>query len=162
MIMIDSDVFILDNFYPHDPRYEKNNLFLHRVQTKKNCTTIFNVLEVCSLIAPHCSDEELLEFFEHFDRTYNLEIVYPQTYDLSTEYFMDHFFGEVLRNSQATGNVSDSLVFTLVKQRGLNVVVSWQAKQYKQRLGRLGRIEFLQPDEYIKIYQSLDRKTSES
>jgi hypothetical protein len=158
MIMIDSDVFIMDNFYSSDPRYEQNSLFLHRVQGTKNFTTIFNLLEVCSLIAPHCTEKELLGFFENFDRTYNVEIIYPSTYDLSTEYFMDHFFGDVLQTTQFTGNIMDSLIFTLVKQRALRVVVSWNAKHYKKDLSKLGKIEYLQPDEYMKFYKTIEKK----
>lgn len=156
--MIDSDVFIMDNFYTNDPRYEQNSLFLHRIQNSKNFTTIFNLLEVCSLIAPHCDEKELLGFFENFDRTYNLEIIYPSSYDLSTEYFMDHFFGEILHTTQCTGNMVDSLIFTLVKQRAIRVVVSWNAKHYKNSLSKLGKIEYLQPDEYMKFYKSVDKK----
>ncbi len=158
MIMIDSDVFIMDNFYSSDPRYEANSLFLHRTQGTKSFTTVFNLLEVCSLIAPHCAEKELLGFFENFDRTYNVEIIYPSTYDLSTDYFMDHFFGEVLHTTQFTGNVMDSLIFTLVKQRALRVVVSWNAKHYKKNLSKLGKIEYLQPDEYMKFYKSMEKK----
>jgi hypothetical protein len=159
MIMIDSDVFILDNFYTSDPRHELNSLFLHRMQGTKNYTTIFNLLEVCSLIAPHCSDKELLGFFENFDRTYNVEVIYPKTYDLSTEYFLDHFFGDVLHTTQESGNLMDSLIFTLVKQRSLRLVVSWNAKRYKKSLAKLGRFEYLQPDEYMKFYKSVDKKS---
>ncbi|MBL7959493.1 hypothetical protein JNL27_04560 [bacterium] len=158
MIMIDTDVFVMDNFYANDPRYEQNSLFLHRVQNTKNLTTIFNLLEVCSLIAPHCSEKELLGFFEHFDRTYNLEIIYPSSYDLSTEYFMDHFFGEILHTTQFTGNMVDSLIFTLVKQRPVRVVVSWNAKHYKNSLSKLGKMEYLQPDEFMKFYKAGEKK----
>ena len=158
MIMIDSDVFIMDNFYTTDQRYEQNSLFLHRVQSSKNCTTIFNLLEVCSLIAPHCSEKELLGFFENFDRTYNLEIIYPNSYDLSTEYFMDHFFGEILHTTQFTGNLMDSLIFNLVKQRPIRVVVSWNAQHYKNSLTKLGKMEYLQPDEYMKFFKSVEKK----
>ena len=124
MIMIDSDVFIMDNFYTNDPRYESNSLFLHRMQNQKNYTTIFNLIEVCSLIAPHCAEKELLGFFENFDRTYNIEIIYPTSYDLSTDYFIDHFFGEILHHTQYTGNLMDSLIFTLIKQRNIRLMVS--------------------------------------
>lgn len=158
MIMIDTDVFVMDNFYANDPRYEQNSLFLHRVQNTKNLTTIFNLLEVCSLIAPHCSEKELLGFFEHFDRTYNLEIIYPSSYDLSTEYFMDHFFGEILHTTRFTGNMVDSLIFTLVKQRPVRVVVSWNAKHYKNSLSKLGKMEYLQPDEFMKFYKAGEKK----
>ncbi len=158
MIMIDSDVFIMDNFYTGDSRYEQNSLFLHRVQNTKNCTTIFNLLEVCSLIGPHCSEKELLGFFENFDRTYNLEIIYPSSYDLSTEYFMDHFFGEILHMTQITGNMVDSLIFNLIRQYPIRVVVSWNAKHYKTSLSKLGKMEYLQPDEYMKFFKSVEKK----
>ena len=158
MIMIDTDIFVMDNFYSNDPRYEQNSLFLHRVQNTKNFTTIFNLLEVCSLIAPHCSEKELLGFFENFDRTYNLEIIYPSSYDLSTEYFMDHFFGEILHTTQFTGNMVDSLIFTLVQQHPIRVVVSWNAKRYKISLSKLGKMEYLQPDEFMKFYRTGEKK----
>lgn len=158
MIMIDTDIFVMDNFYSNDPRYEQNSLFLHRIQSTKNFTTIFNLLEVCSLIAPHCSEKELLGFFENFDRTYNLEIIYPSSYDLSTEYFMDHFFGEILHTTQFTGNMVDSLIFTLVQQHPIRVVVSWNAKRYKSSLSKLGKMEYLQPDEFMRFYKTGEKK----
>ncbi len=158
MILIDSDVFIMDNFYTTDSRYEQNSLFLHRIQNQKTFTTVFNLLEVCSLIAPHCGEAELLGFFENFDRTYNVEILYPSTYDLSAEYFLDHFFGEVLHHTQHTGNLMDSLILTLVQQRGLRVVVSWQANHFKQRLRQGGHLEFMQPDEFMKFYKNIEKK----
>lgn len=158
MIMIDSDVFIMDNFYTNDPRYEVNSLFLHRMQGAKNFTTIYNLLEVCSLIAPHCGEKELLSFFENFDRTYNVEIIYPSTYDLSTEYFLDHYFGEILHTTQSTGSLMDSLIFMLVKQKGIRLVVSWNAQRYKKNFSKLGRIEYLQPDEYMKFYKNIEKK----
>ncbi|HMY36010.1 hypothetical protein L6Q79_10680 [bacterium] len=154
MIMIDSDIFIMDNFYTNDPRYETNSLFLHRIQVQKNYTTIFNLLEVCSLIAPHCTEKELLGFYENFDRTYNLEIIHPSTYDLSTEYFLDHFFGEIMYMTQNTGNILDAMMFTLVRQRTIRLFVSWNAPRYKKMYaGRFGKLEFLQPDEYMKFYK---------
>ncbi len=158
MIMIDSDVFILDNFCPNDPRYEQNSLFLHRVQNTKKCTTIFNLLEVCSLIAPHCEEAELIGFFENFDRTYNIEILYPLHYDLSTEYFMDHFFGAVLHTTQYTGNLPDGLMFTTLKQRDVKLVVSWNAKRYKKYFQAIEKMDYFQPDEYLRFYKSFEKK----
>ncbi len=159
MILIDSDVFMMDNFYTSDPRYEQNSLFLHRVQSQKNGTTIFNLLEVCGLIAPHCGEKELLSFFENFDRTYNIEILYPSTYDLSAEYFMDHYFGEVMYNSANTSSLMDSLIFTIVQQQGIRLIVSWQAKRYKSTVRGLGKMDFLQPDEYMKFYKNIEKKS---
>ncbi len=153
MIMIDTDIFLMDNFYSSDARYEQNSLFLHRIQNSKNYTTIFNLLEVCSLIAPHCTEKELLGFFENFDRTYNLEIIYPRTYDLSTDYFLDHFFGEVLHSTQLTGHLTDSLVFTLIQQKNIRLFISWNAKRYKDKYSKIGKTEYLQPDEYMKFYK---------
>lgn len=160
MIMIDTDVFVMDNFFTTDPRYEQNSLFLHRMQTTKNCTTVFNLLEVCSLIAPHCSESELLGFFENFDRTYNVEIIYPKTYDLSAEYFLDHYFGEVLHTTPLTGNLMDAMIFHLVRQAGIRLVVSWNAARYRQRLTKLGRLDYLKPDDYMKFYKSVEKKSS--
>jgi hypothetical protein len=160
MILIDSDIFILDNFYKNDPRYEPNNLFLHRVQNTKKCTTIFNLLEVCSLIAPHCGEDELLGFFENFDRTYNIDIVYPLHYDLSTEYFLDHFFSQVLLTMQYTGNVTEGMMFTTARQRDIRVVISWNAKRYKKNFGSLEKMEYMTPDEYMRFYKSFEKKST--
>lgn len=158
MIMIDTDVFVMDNFFTSDPRFETNSLFLHRMQNTKNFTTVYNLLEVCSLIAPHCSEPALLGFFENFDRTYNVEIIYPKTYDLSADYFLDHYFGEVLHTMPGTGNLMDSMIFCLVKQAGIRVVVSWNAVSLKQRIGKIGKMEFLKPDDYLKFYKSMEKK----
>ena len=158
MIMIDSDVFLLDNFYTDDPRYEQNTLFLHRVQNTKTYTTIFNLLEVSSIIAPYCTEKELMEFFENFDRTYNIEILHQNTYDLSTQYFLDHFFSEILQTARATGGLIESLIFTILKEYNIRVIVSWNKRIPKEKLSEFGKIDYLQPDEYVEFFSQLKKK----
>lgn len=160
MILIDSDIFILDNFYKNDPRFEINSLFLSRIQNTKKSTTIFNLLEICSLIAPHCMEEQLLSFFENFDRTYNIDILYPMHYDLSTEYFMDHFFSQVLQMMPFTGNLTESMIFTTARQRDIRVVISWNAPRYQKIFSGLEKRDYINPEEYMRFYKSFEKKNT--
>ena len=48
MILIDSDVFVLDLFYPTDVRTRANKRFLD-LDIAGRVTTIFNVLEICGI-----------------------------------------------------------------------------------------------------------------
>lgn len=46
MIFIDSDVFVIHNFYTDDTNFDVTESFLNAVQLLPTVTTIFNLLEI--------------------------------------------------------------------------------------------------------------------
>jgi hypothetical protein len=52
LIVIDSNIFVIDLRYPHDRHYAANRRFLQKLaQTRQGATTIFHVLEVCGILS---------------------------------------------------------------------------------------------------------------
>ena len=47
MILIDSDVFVIDLVYKRDVRFAINRSFLNAIRGQPAATTVFNLLEVC-------------------------------------------------------------------------------------------------------------------
>lgn len=52
LIVVDTNVFVIDLRYPRDRHFSVNRRFLHGLaQTGKGGTTILNVLEVCGILS---------------------------------------------------------------------------------------------------------------
>ena len=50
MLLIDSDVFIIDSRYRKDAKYRTNKNFLDFVHEEEKYTTIFNLLEITGIL----------------------------------------------------------------------------------------------------------------
>ena len=62
MILVDSAVFVLDLFYPTDPRAPVNRAFLES-DSLNIATTVFNVLEICGNASFNKTSEALERVF---------------------------------------------------------------------------------------------------
>ena len=63
MLLIDSDVFIIDRRYRKDSKYEVNKHFLDFVHEKEKYTTIFNLLEITGILSYNLSTSDIEKFY---------------------------------------------------------------------------------------------------
>ena len=76
MICIDSDVFLIDLRYPADRRAATTRLFLKTMAgSGAAATTVFNLLEVTGVLSFNLSDQQVVDFYAHFPRRYNLRVL---------------------------------------------------------------------------------------
>jgi hypothetical protein len=95
MLLIDSDVFIIDRRYRKDPKYEVNKDFLDFVHEKEKYTTIFNLLEITGILSYNLSTSDIEEFYYAFANYYKINIIFPVTNSLSAESFMSELTNDI-------------------------------------------------------------------
>ncbi|MFQ6120990.1 MAG: hypothetical protein ACE5KE_14035 [Methanosarcinales archaeon] len=150
MLLIDSDVFLIDNFYTRDLRFEINKEFLEFVQNKETSTTIFNLLEMCGIMSYNYSQSDLKKFFKNFDYAYNIQILYPKTDDFSANDFLMQLLQESFNLILKKVNFSDSLIFVVAKQYSINTFITWNTKHFKH-LNK--SIKVFTPTEYLENFK---------
>jgi len=72
MLLIDSDVFVIDRRYRKDPKYELNKNFLNFVHEKEKYTTVFNVLEITGILSYNLSTSDIEKFYHAFPNYYKI------------------------------------------------------------------------------------------
>jgi len=132
MTLIDSDVFLIDKFYIRDTRFGVNREFLDEVLNKKTCTTIYNLLEICGILSHNLSKKELMQFFEDFQKTYKIKILFPNL-DMHGEEFHKKLVQGVFDNISLKMSFGDALIL-------------WTAKHFAGK----SEFECLTPAEYLK------------
>ena len=78
MILVDTNVFVIDLRYRRDPLYRLNRRFLDRlVIDGSGATTVFNLLEVAGTLSFNLNEEQLLNLLFLFPGKYGIAILPP-------------------------------------------------------------------------------------
>lgn len=76
VVVIDSNVFIIDLRYQNDKNFAVNSKFLKLVAAKRRgVVSLVNLLEIIGILSFNLNERQLLEFYGYFPRRYNLDVV---------------------------------------------------------------------------------------
>lgn len=145
MILIDSDVFILDLFYPTDARTGANKQFLE-LDIAGRATTIFNVLEACGIASFNKSSEDIKQLFYAFHQTYNLDILYPKVMAPLPEDVLKHLVAMTFTRILLKMNFNDALILATAESFHVSTFVTWNIKHFETRTS----IPITTPEDFVK------------
>ena len=134
MICIDSDVFLIDLRYPADHRAPVTRAFLKTMAGSGDAaTTVFNVLEVTGVLSFNLSDQQMVDFYAHFPRRYNVQVL---PYHDAAHRLPALPLRQVLRAIQRKMAFGDALIVTLVNRlhSALGAFVTWNDVHFQGRL----------------------------
>jgi predicted nucleic acid-binding protein len=132
MVLIDSDVFILDLFFPSDPRTGANRRFIER-DIAGRATTVFNALEVCGVASFKKSPEEVKRLFYDFHQIYNLDILYPDAPVAPSEALFMGLITGAFDRILSKMNFSDALILSVAESFDATTFVTWNIKHFEGR-----------------------------
>ena len=145
MVLVDTDVFVLDLFYPTDPRARTNRRFIDRAVPKR-ATTIFNVLEVCGIASFNKSADDVKRLFYEFHQTYDLDVLYPNAPSPSSEDFLKRLVAGTFARILLKMNFSDALILATAESFNATTLVTWNVKYFENRTA----IRIVTPENFLK------------
>ena len=78
MILVDSNVFLIDLRYPRDPLFGVNRRFLDRLAKEgSGATTLFNLLELAGILSFNLNRQQVLDLLCMFPLQYRIAILPP-------------------------------------------------------------------------------------
>ncbi len=134
MICIASDVFLIDLRYPADPRASESGAFLKWVvETGRGATTIINLLEVTGVLSFNLNGQQLVDFYAHFPRRYNVRVLPSHEEGQRLPALRS---AEILRVMQRKAAFGDATIATLVNrlQSTVESFVTWNASHFVGRV----------------------------
>jgi predicted nucleic acid-binding protein len=76
LVLIDTNVFVIDLRYKQDSHYRANRQFLEAMgETGTGFTTIVNLLELCGILSFNLNDRQLRELWVYFEQRYNVTVL---------------------------------------------------------------------------------------
>lgn len=152
MILIDTDVFVIDRRYPRDPKFQVNRAFLDYLRDKEidRATTIFNLYELCGIMSFNLSRQQLQKLFMGFASIYGLETIYPPLRNIPPEEPLDRLLADTMRVILEKVAFLDALVISTAESApDVDHLITWNAKHFLQKT----RLTTQTPEEYLMVRQ---------
>ena len=72
LVLVDTNIFVIDLRYKRDANYEINRTFLDHIGEKRNgFTTIVNLLELCGILSFNLNEKQLIELWFYFQHRFS-------------------------------------------------------------------------------------------
>ena len=85
LILIDSNIFVIDLRYKRNVHYNKNRTFLSAIaQSEIGFTTLVNLLEICGILSFNLNQKQLMDLWIYFEERYKVSVI-PSP-DLQSEF----------------------------------------------------------------------------
>ncbi len=76
LVLVDTNVFVIDLRYKRDPHYKTNLTFLKFIAEKRTgFTTLINLLELCGILSFNLNHRQLAELWFYFQDRYQVSVL---------------------------------------------------------------------------------------
>ncbi len=147
LILIDTNVFVIDLRYKQDVNYRMNLAFLDTVaQRGTGFTTLINLLELCGILSLNLNEKQLLDLWRYFQERYKVTVLPPP--DMTSD-FPGFRIVDLFEQSQKKISLGDALMLT-VTQKNLSFIstlVTWDKDHFKGKFQGI----VMTPREYMAV-----------
>ena len=146
LILIDTNIFVIDLRYKRDVHYNKNRAFLSAIaRSGIGFTTLVNLLEICGILSFNLSRKQLIDLWTYFEERYKVSVI--QSPDLQSEF-------PSVENQRLFDTISKKMSFGDALMIGLaekllpfvDTMVTWDKEHFNEKYS--GRV--LTPTEFIR------------
>ncbi len=145
LILIDTNVFVIDLRYKRDTNFRLNKSFLSFVaQSGNGFTTIVNLLELCGILSFNLNQDQLHDLWTYFQDRYKITVLpEPNLQNDFPSIEINRLFG-ILRKKTPFG---DALMISVAEKylSFVSTMVTWDNEHFKDKFA--GKI--LTPDEFL-------------
>lgn len=75
MVLVDSNIFLIDRFFRRDARYEINRTFISKFPEIDAAVPVCTLLELCGAASFSLNAEELALWLFSFDQVYRIKVL---------------------------------------------------------------------------------------
>ena len=147
MVLVDSNVFIVDRFYPRDAVYSQNRNFIEELPTLDAAVSILTLLELCGAASHRLSNTELESWLYRFGAIYPVNVI--NVHGLTgadSEVWWHNFLEEIATNIAKEMTLGDSLILREAERYNVEAMVTWNTKDFIRRT----TLTILTPTAYLR------------
>jgi len=147
VILIDTNVFVIDLRYKNDSHYKANRKFLDLVsEIHSGFTTVINLLEICGILSFNLSERQLRELWFYFPERYKVTVLPDTSIDsiLPSARVSEAF--DLIKQKMSFGDAY-ILAVALKIFPSLSMVVTWDKHHFQGKFP--GRV--LTPGQYLSL-----------
>lgn len=149
MVVIDTDVFLLEFAFHSDKRYDINSRFLTTVQHHTPAITVYNLMEILGQLSFNLPPDRLAQWRLWLQAAYHLVVLWPDPDQLEASlFFHEEIYAQPLARMQVHRmSFVDSLILNLAERSGdVEALVTWNAKHFEDK----SSLDVLTPEGYLR------------
>jgi hypothetical protein len=149
VVVIDTDVLLLDLAYPRDKRFAVNAAFLARIAKSDPAVTLYNLMELLGQLSFNLAPAKLDTWQAWLIDAYQLTVIWP--IDPAEPAVSSFFRAEIFERPFAKMRAQrmafmDSLILNLAERTpDVDHFITWNAKHFKGK----SPLSVLTPEEYV-------------
>jgi len=147
MVLLDSNIFVLDRFFPQDALYSKNRAFVEQLASIEAAVSSFTLLEICGIAGFRLSIHELESWLFRFTNLYPVIIL--DAFGLKgkgAEEWWSTFVGEVAEKISRKMTFGDAVLLREAENYGAEAIITWNTKDFSRRT----RLPVLTPTAFLR------------
>jgi predicted nucleic acid-binding protein len=149
MVLLDSNIFILDRFFPRDSLHPQNKAFIEKLASIDASISSFTLLEICGVASFRLSTDELSSWLFGFGAIYSVSII--DLHGLRThdgEDWWSIFVAEVAANIAKKMTFGDAVLLREGENYNAEAIVTWNTKDFARRT----RLTVLTPTGFLRSH----------
>ena len=145
MISIDTDVLGVYHVFTRDARYPMAESFLEESRGVERGTTVFNLHELCGILATMGRKSEARTLFHEYLRSSDVEVLYPHPRCATLAEYWGEQDEELLGRIERGMRLGDAAILWAVESNASEVFVTWNTKHYSGKTG----VKVQTPEEWL-------------
>jgi predicted nucleic acid-binding protein len=148
LILIDTNIFVIDMRYKRDVHYKKTQTFLYAIaQTDTGFTTIVNLLEICGILCFNLNQKQLFNLWIYFQERYKVSVLPPPDMQSNFPTLEIGKLFDILCRKMSFG---DAMVLAVAEKYipFAKTMVTWDKEHFENKYS--GKV--LTPEEYVTTF----------
>ena len=153
LVLVDTNVFVIDLRYKRDGYYELNRAFLdHFAEQKNGFTSIVILLDLCGLLSFNLFDNQLVVLCSYFQDRYAVVVLPVPMFATN---FPDIGIKEIFDLLKRGTSLGDALMILVAKKHlpFISTIITWDNKHFKN----IFHGTVLTPEEFLQPSVTLNR-----
>ena len=148
MVVIDTDVFLLEFVFHRDPRHGTNARLLPTLRDRAPAITVYNLMEILGQLSFNLAPDRLRQWRLWLQAAYGLTVLWPDPGQMEAfAFFRQEIYEHPLARMQEHRMAFlDALILNLAEHApDVEVFVTWNAKHFRNK----SSLPVLTPAEYL-------------
>jgi predicted nucleic acid-binding protein len=147
LVLIDTNVFVIDLRYRQDTHYRANRRFLDAIgEAGTGFTTIVNLLEICGILSFNLNERQLRELWVYFEQKYKVTVLPDSGLDGTLPSVRIREVFEWIKRKLSFGDAY-ILAVALKQMPSVSTMITWDKEHFKGKF----KGAIYTPTDYLQI-----------
>jgi predicted nucleic acid-binding protein len=131
MVLLDSNIFIIDRFFPGDVVYPSNRAFVKKLADVEAAVSVFTLLEICGVASFNLSTRELNYWLYQFPTVYPVVVLDPfELRGRSVAEWMEDFLEGIAERISKKMTFGDAVILQQAEAYQVEALITWNTKDF--------------------------------